>query len=422
MMQKTNFPFEVLIHDDASTDGTADIIREYEKKYPDIIKPIYQTENQHSKGVSISRNFNYPRVQGKYLALCEGDDYWIDENKLQKQVEFLEANEDFSICFHPVNVYNEEERKFIPNTTVPDVPDITDIKTLAKRNFINTLSVVYRCNQKVFDDLNNLPKLPVGDYFLHMLFAKHGKIKKLSDIMAVYRLHKGSTWSSKSIEYTYPIWLKVLVGLIYYFIEDREIRSILIEQYIRFDTSKHYDFIPRDVNLYFDTGNGYSEDKKYQYSFTENKVEISCQVPENTVALRLDPIEGYGCVVSDLEILSYNGIVEYEPINGFTDNNGDIIFVNNDPQIIIRNPSNWLKIKYRILLLSESSHYRVLDNYIATSYNYIATSYERDSLLNSRSWRFTKPLRDIGAFIRRNKIIYLFAKYILSIKKKRNIK
>ena len=92
LMQKTNFSFEVLIHDDASTDGTADIIREYEAKYPDIIKPIYQTENQWQKNIGISKNFQHPRIHGKYVALCEGDDYWTDENKLQKQVDFLEKH------------------------------------------------------------------------------------------------------------------------------------------------------------------------------------------------------------------------------------------------------------------------------------------------------------------------------------------
>src|SRR5690625_3999133 len=77
LMQKCNFKFEVLIHDDASTDNTADIIKEYQAKYPDIIKPIYQAENQYSKGVrGINIRFNFPRAQGKYIALCEGDDYW----------------------------------------------------------------------------------------------------------------------------------------------------------------------------------------------------------------------------------------------------------------------------------------------------------------------------------------------------------
>ena len=81
MAQKTTFPFEVLVNDDASTDKTASIIREYEKKYPDIIKPVYQTENQHLKKIPISATYIYPRVQGKYVAMCEGDDYWTDSLK-----------------------------------------------------------------------------------------------------------------------------------------------------------------------------------------------------------------------------------------------------------------------------------------------------------------------------------------------------
>ena len=82
LMQKTTFSFEILIHDDASTDNTTDIIREYERKYPDIIKPIYQKENQYSKGIPISATFNWPRAKGKYIAMCEGDDYWTDPLKI----------------------------------------------------------------------------------------------------------------------------------------------------------------------------------------------------------------------------------------------------------------------------------------------------------------------------------------------------
>ena len=421
VMQKTNFPVEVLIHDDASTDGTADIIREYEKNYPKLIKPIYQTENQYSKGISISRTFNFPRIKGKYIAICEGDDYWTDEYKLQKQVDFMEANEDFSICFHPVKVYSEEEKQFIENNTVPEVPDVTDIKKLALVNYINTLSVVYRYNKQVFDDLNNFPKLPVGDYLLHMLFAKYGKIKKLSDTMAVYRLHKGGTWSSKPIEYTYPIWLKLLTGLIYHFIEDREIRSILVEQYRRLDTPEHPDFISKNATIYFNTGNGYSENEKYNISITGNELDVKCQIPENIITIRFDPIENHGCILSNLEILSYNGIVKYEPINGYKNDNGDMVFVNTDPQIELKGAANWVKIKYHILPISDSLYYKVFENYIETSRqrdelltekNILtaernALTAERNGIINSWSWRLTKPLRLFKKgikFIKRNGI------------------
>ena len=111
LMQKTNFAFELLIHDDASTDGTADIIREYEAKYPDIVKPIYQTENQYSKGVKISSTYQFSRAKGKYIAMCEGDDYWTDPLKLQKQVDFMEANPEYSLCFHNAKVIYQDEDK-----------------------------------------------------------------------------------------------------------------------------------------------------------------------------------------------------------------------------------------------------------------------------------------------------------------------
>jgi len=112
LMQKTNFNYEILIHDDASTDRTAEIITEYQKKYPDIIKPIFQKQNQYSQGVKhISYKFNHTRAKGKYIAFCEGDDYWIDENKLQKQVDFLETNPECTFCFHNAIVLDELKKK-----------------------------------------------------------------------------------------------------------------------------------------------------------------------------------------------------------------------------------------------------------------------------------------------------------------------
>ncbi len=107
LIQETDFPFEILIHDDASTDRTAEIIREYEAKYPKLIKPIYQVENQYSQGKRINAQFNVTRAHGDYMALCEGDDYWISPNKLSIQYAKLqEFNCD--ICFHPVKVVESE--------------------------------------------------------------------------------------------------------------------------------------------------------------------------------------------------------------------------------------------------------------------------------------------------------------------------
>lgn len=99
LMQKTSFPYEILIHDDASSDGTEEIIRRYAAQYPSIIKPLYETENRYSQNIPINETFNFPRAQGKYIALCEGDDYWTDENKLQAQVDYMEAHPSCTFCF-----------------------------------------------------------------------------------------------------------------------------------------------------------------------------------------------------------------------------------------------------------------------------------------------------------------------------------
>ena len=106
VMQKTNFRFEAIVHDDASTDGTAAIIREYAEKYPDIIKPIYETENQYSKRDGSLRRIMDAHTHGKYVAMCEGDDYWIDPLKLQKQVDFLEDNPEYGMVHTNFRIFD----------------------------------------------------------------------------------------------------------------------------------------------------------------------------------------------------------------------------------------------------------------------------------------------------------------------------
>ena len=110
LMQETSFPVEILIHDDASTDGTDDIVREYAEKYPEKIFPLFETENKYSNGYKgrMDTTFNYSRARGKYIASCEGDDYWTDPLKLQKQVDFMESHPDYSVCFHRYKFYYTE--------------------------------------------------------------------------------------------------------------------------------------------------------------------------------------------------------------------------------------------------------------------------------------------------------------------------
>lgn len=196
VMQKTNFPFEVIVHDDASTDGTADIIREYAKKYPDIIKPILQTKNQYSQGIEVLRAFMFPLVRGEYVAMNEGDDYWTDPYKLQKQVDFMDAHRDYSVCFHPVRVTWENGAH--PDSVFPSKgyrfnKTTLEFSDLIKCNFIQTNSVMYRwrreCTNLFPDDI-----LP-GDWYLHLLHAQVGKIGFIPDIMSVYRRNDGGIWT-----------------------------------------------------------------------------------------------------------------------------------------------------------------------------------------------------------------------------------
>ena len=114
--QKTNFRFEAIIHDDASNDKTPEIIKEYAKKYPDIIKPILETDNQYSKKDGSLEKIIRSHTYGKYVAMCEGDDYWIDEYKLQKQVDFLEKNKSY-VLSHTAFIYQiEYENNRLENT------------------------------------------------------------------------------------------------------------------------------------------------------------------------------------------------------------------------------------------------------------------------------------------------------------------
>lgn len=195
--QKTNFKFEVLVHDDASTDGTQEIIKEYERKYPDIIKPIYQTENQFSKGVLISRIFQYPRIQGKYYAMCEGDDYWCDENKLQKQVDFLEKHPDYSACVHNVKMYNcttNKVRLINPNDYDYDI-SLKDI-VINYGSCFHTSSVVAK--KEFYLCPKEFKFSSIGDYPRAIYLAVNGKIHYFKDVMSVYRVETQGSWSFRN--------------------------------------------------------------------------------------------------------------------------------------------------------------------------------------------------------------------------------
>lgn len=195
VMQKTNFPFEVLVHDDASTDKTPEIIREYAEKYPDIIIPILSKENHFQSGRSILIEEFLPRIKGKYVAHCDGDDWWIDENKLQKQADFLDANPDFFICSTCAKVVwadNSHKSYISPDKKTLKYRSVQTFREMFEQNDVINSAVMYRWNFKQSDE----PKKNImpGDWFLHLLHAKYGKLKLLPEPMVVYTRWKGGIW------------------------------------------------------------------------------------------------------------------------------------------------------------------------------------------------------------------------------------
>lgn len=195
--QKTNFAFEVLIHDDASTDNTADIIRDYEMKYPKLIKPIYQSINQYSQQVKINMSFQYPRVRGKYIALCEGDDYWVDPLKLQKQYDLMEKHSNIDICAHGFSILNMQNNvlmeKQLPWESVCIIPTKTVIKNGGEG--FATASLFYKASLN--KDIPAFRKIQPIDYSLQIHGSLNGGLLFLPDNMCVYRSSVPNSWTQR---------------------------------------------------------------------------------------------------------------------------------------------------------------------------------------------------------------------------------
>lgn len=195
IMQKTDFKFEVIVAEDCSTDKTREIICEYSKRYPDIIKPVLRNKN-----IGVYENFMdaCERVNGQYVIINDGDDYFSDSEKLQKQVEFLDANMDYSICFHPVTImWTDKSHVDMVFPAWDKVRKLKlDIYELLEENYIQTNSCMYRWEFTNKNIRDFVPEIVPGDWYLHLLHAKVGKIAFLPEVMSVYRRHPGGIWWS----------------------------------------------------------------------------------------------------------------------------------------------------------------------------------------------------------------------------------
>ena len=193
-LQKTNFPLELIISNDKSPDSTDEIVKNIIKSAPENISVKYI---QHTENIGMLPNLisTLKMAEGKYIAVCEGDDYWTDENKLQKQTDFLEKNEDFMLTFHNVFIRNGETLRIdLDYEKRLSSKNVYTINDLSKGNFIHTLSVVFRNMEIEFPEWYFSSFL--GDYPIWLWLSKKGKIKYFPEKMGVYRENVG-VWSGK---------------------------------------------------------------------------------------------------------------------------------------------------------------------------------------------------------------------------------
>jgi glycosyltransferase involved in cell wall biosynthesis len=204
LIQETDFPIRLFIANDASSDRTKEICDAYAQKYPDKIVHICNKENMGGQ-----KNFEstFKRCSSKYIAMCEGDDYWTDPLKLQKQIDFLEANPDYAITHHRLRKIYEDGKQ--GETLSPQVKETTTFEDLALEHHIGTLAVVYR--NHLFNEFPEwFEKMSFGDYVLFLLVAEHGKIKYFDEPMAVYRIHNQGISSGANVSEKMITWIITL--------------------------------------------------------------------------------------------------------------------------------------------------------------------------------------------------------------------
>lgn len=236
LIQEVDFPVELILADDCSPDGTEKIVKSFES-HPNFLRIKY---SKHSKNIGMMPNFIWAMEQanGKFIALCEGDDYWTDPLKLQKQVDFLEANEKYGMCGHRVRNLNDDIESNEPDINI----EISTEAILEKGPLMATCSILMR-NNFTKEEYSFLYKSSLGDWAIVLIHAQKSKIKKLNDIMAVYRIHDGGIYSKNDIKDKIQKNIQFQLIIIEHFPQYKKIVEQFIDNKKKFYNLYDYSFI-----------------------------------------------------------------------------------------------------------------------------------------------------------------------------------
>lgn len=195
LIQKTDFPFEIIVHDDASTDGTADIVREYERAHPGLFRCVYRAENVYSRDPKILEHYVFPLARGKYTAICEGDDYWTNPLKLQTQIDYMESHPDCTFCVTGAELVDPQKKRIgmvRPYDADCDIP--TDELIRGGGGFVATASIVAPTrlaqHRAAFCDMAD-----VDDAVLQLWFGANGTTHYFAEPMCAYRFNVPGSWT-----------------------------------------------------------------------------------------------------------------------------------------------------------------------------------------------------------------------------------
>ena len=216
--QQTDFPFELLVNDDASTDGTAAIIREYAEKYPDIVRPFYQEKNLYSQDIDIYYAVFFPNARGKYVAFCEGDDYWTDPTKLQRQVDFLEAHPEYSACVHNTLLHyctgSRPDEELVQRGEDCDVEFEDILPGMSTAWHTSSLLAKTPLLADPPDFYYIAAEYGFGDYPYGIWLRHNGPVRFIARTMSAYRIcSNDASWSS-GVEGRYDKLVRFMTGAI----------------------------------------------------------------------------------------------------------------------------------------------------------------------------------------------------------------